>query len=76
MDHHAPANQSLATESKARESLPYLPFSADPGELRKVIVVLEEENANLQHLVCYLLVKNERLREAVLQQHPPTPAPV
>jgi len=45
---------TMTTELKSCDDAPSRLFMVDVAKLRSRIIVLEDENSNLQHPVCYL----------------------
>jgi hypothetical protein len=62
VDNFAFGNEFLATALGTQNGIASHRLKDDPAELRKRVLALEKENANLQLLVCDLLKKNEELR--------------
>ncbi len=62
MANDSPGNEfSTITSASQDDCVPHF-FEVDHTDLRKRVLLLEEEKEKLQHLVCYLLKKNEDLR--------------
>ncbi len=69
------ANDSIDNESStvafgSQDESALHPFETDLVDLRKRIILLEAEKEKLQHLVCYLLKKNEDLRRKLHHNYP------
>ena len=65
LDH---GNEFMETTLRSQDGIASHRFEGNPADLKKRILALEEENANLQLLVCHLLKRNEELRILLYQQ--------
>ncbi len=68
MDKFALRTESVAAASESQGNTAFHRLETVPEDLRKKIIALENENANLQLLICHLLKRNEELRAALYQQ--------